>query len=55
LNSNTTQLATQENSLIGVDLATSITNLEQAGVATNAILGATNQILSTLNLLDYLQ
>jgi flagellar hook-associated protein 3 FlgL len=55
LNSDKVTLATQENSLVGVDLATSISNLEQAGVATNAILGATGQILSTLNLLNYLK
>lgn len=55
LNSDKTQLAQQENSLVGVDLAPSITNFEQATVATNAILNATNQILTTLNLLDYLK
>jgi flagellar hook-associated protein 3 FlgL len=55
LNSDKVQLAAQENSLVGVDLATSITNLEQASTATNAILSATNQILSTLNLLNYLK
>ncbi|HXP81309.1 MAG TPA: flagellar hook-associated protein FlgL [Verrucomicrobiae bacterium] len=55
LNSDKLQLATQENTLVGVDLATSITNLEQASTATNAILSATNQILSTLNLLNYLK
>jgi flagellar hook-associated protein 3 FlgL len=55
LNSNKLQLASQENALVGVDLATSITNLEQAGTATNAILSATGRILSTLNLLDYLK
>ncbi len=55
LNTKQTQLATQENSLVGVDLAASITNLEQAGVATNAILSATSQVLSTLNLLSYLK
>jgi flagellar hook-associated protein 3 FlgL len=55
LNSNQIQLSTQENALVGIDLAASITNLEQAGVATNAILGATGQILSTLNLLNYLK
>jgi flagellar hook-associated protein 3 FlgL len=55
LNSNKLQLASQENALVGVDLATSITNLEQAGTATSAILSATGRILSTLNLLDYLK
>src|SRR4029077_13089624 len=55
LNSDKVQLAQQENSLVGVDLAKAITNLEQAGVATNAILSATSRILSTLNLLDFLK
>jgi flagellar hook-associated protein 3 FlgL len=55
LNSDKLQLASTENSLVGADMATSITNLEQASTATNAILSATNQILSTLNLLDYLK
>ncbi len=55
INSDKLQLATQENTLVGADLATSITNLEQANTATSAILSATNQILSTLNLLDYLK
>lgn len=55
LNSDKLQLATMENSLVGADMATSITNLEQATTATNAILTATNQILTTLNLLDYLK
>ncbi len=49
------QLAQQENSLVGADLAASITNLEQANTATSAILTATNQILSTLNLLNFLK
>jgi flagellar hook-associated protein 3 FlgL len=55
LNSNTTQLASQENAFIGADLATAATNLSQATTATNAVLAATNQILSTLNLLDYIK
>ena len=55
LNSDKLLAAQQENSLVGVDMATAITNLEQAGVATNAILSATNQILTTLNLLNYLK
>jgi flagellar hook-associated protein 3 FlgL len=54
LNNSQVQVAQQENNLIGANLATSITNLEQASTATNAILSATNQILTTLNLLDYL-
>jgi flagellar hook-associated protein 3 FlgL len=55
LNNNKLQLAQQENTLVGVDLATASTNLEQAGTATSAILSATGRILSTLNLLDYLK
>jgi flagellar hook-associated protein 3 FlgL len=55
LGSEKVQLAQRENSLVGVDLSVALTNLEQAGVATNAILGATSQILSTLNLLNYLK
>jgi flagellin-like hook-associated protein FlgL len=55
LNSNKIQLAQQENTLVGVDLASSITNLEQASTATTAILTATNQILSTMNLLNFLK
>jgi flagellin-like hook-associated protein FlgL len=55
LSSDKTQLAQEENSLVGADLSASITNFQQATVATNAILNATNQILTTLNLLDYLK
>jgi flagellar hook-associated protein 3 FlgL len=55
LNTEKLQGAQAENSLVGVDMATAITNLEQASVATNAILSATNQILTTLNLLTYLK
>jgi flagellar hook-associated protein 3 FlgL len=55
LNTDKLEVASQQNTLVGADLASSITNLEQASTATNAILSATNQILSTLNLLDYLK
>jgi flagellar hook-associated protein 3 FlgL len=55
LSSDKIQLAQQENSLVGADLAASITNFEQASTATNAILNTTNRILTTLNLLDYLK
>ena len=55
LNSNKLQLAQQENALVGADLASSISNLEQSSTATSAILSATGQILSTLNLLNYLK
>jgi len=55
LNTDKTQLAQQENNLVGADLAASITNLQQATVATNAILSATGQILNTMNLLNFLK
>jgi flagellar hook-associated protein 3 FlgL len=55
LNNTKTQLAQQENTLVGVDLASAITNLQQSTTATNAILSAAGQILSTLNLLNFLK
>lgn len=55
LNTDKTQVATQENTLIGVDLASAATTLSQSTTALNAVLSATNQILSTLNLLSYLK
>ena len=55
LNSGKLQLAQQENTLVGVDLSASITNLEQASTATTAIISAAGQILSTLNLLNFLK
>jgi len=55
LNSDKTQAASQENALIGADMAAAATNLSQSTTAVNALLSATNQILSTLNLLDYLR
>jgi len=55
LNGDKLQVSTQENSLIGVDLAAASTNLAQSTTATNAILSATNQILTTMNLLDFLR
>ncbi|MBZ5659220.1 MAG: flagellar hook-associated protein FlgL [Acidobacteriia bacterium] len=55
LTNNQVQLATQENALVGADLSTSITNLQQASTATTAILSATSQILSTMNLLNFLK
>jgi flagellar hook-associated protein 3 FlgL len=55
LSSNQVQLASQENTLVGADLATSITNLTQATVATNAILAAAGQVLQTMNLLSFLK
>lgn len=55
LNNDKIQLAQRENTLVGADLASSITNLQQASVATSAILSATNQILTTMNLLNFLK
>ena len=55
LNSDKVQVSSQENALIGVDMATAATNLSQSTTATNAVLAATNQILSTMNLLDFLK
>ena len=55
LSSDKVQLSTQENALVGVDLAAAATKLSQSTTATNAILAASNQILSTLNLLNYLK
>ena len=54
LNNDKLQASSQENSLVGVDLAAASTNLAQSTTATNAILAATNQILTTMNLLDFL-
>lgn len=55
LNSDETQAASQENSLIGANMTVAATNLSQATVATNAVMAATSQILSTLNLLNFLK
>ncbi len=55
LNSEKIQVAQQENTLVGVDLASSITNLQQSTITTNAILSAAGQILSTMNLLSFLK
>lgn len=55
VNSDQVTVAAQENSLVGANLATSITSLEQASTATSAILSATSKILTTLSLLDYLK
>ena len=55
LNADKLRLAQQENTLVGADLAASITNLQQASTATDAILSVTGKILSTLNLLDFLK
>jgi len=55
LHTDKVRLAQQENALVGADLAASITSLQQATTATEAILSATGQVLSTLNLLNFLK
>lgn len=55
VNNDQLQLAQQENSLVGVDLSAAATNLSQSTTATNAILSAAGQILSTMNLLNFLK
>lgn len=54
LNQDKVNLSTQENSLIGADLATASSNLVQAQTAEQATLNATGRILSLPNLLSYL-
>jgi flagellar hook-associated protein 3 FlgL len=54
LNQETVNLSTQENSLIGANLATAASNLAQAQTADQATLSAASRILSLPNLLTYL-
>jgi flagellar hook-associated protein 3 FlgL len=54
LNQDTLNLSTQENSLVGADLATAASNLAQAQTADQATLNASSRILSLPNLLTYL-
>jgi flagellar hook-associated protein 3 FlgL len=54
LNQETLNLSTQENSLVGADLATAASNLAQAQTADQATLNAASRILSLPNLLTYL-
>jgi len=54
LNQDKVSLSTQENGLVGADLAQVASNLEQAQVANQATLGATGKTLSLPTLLDYL-
>ncbi|MGB6498664.1 MAG: flagellar hook-associated protein FlgL [Candidatus Acidiferrum sp.] len=54
LNQDKLDLSTQENSLIGADLATASSNFSQAQTANQATLNAASRILSLPNLLDYL-
>ena len=55
LNSDKLQLSQQENTLVGADMSVSATNFQQASLATEAILSATGQILSSMNLLNFLK
>lgn len=54
LNSESTQLATEQNNLVGVDMATAASQLTQAEVALNAAMAAGGKISET-TLLDYLK
>jgi flagellar hook-associated protein 3 FlgL len=54
LNQETINLSSQENSLIGANLATAASNLAQAQAADQATLSAASRILSLPNLLTYL-
>jgi flagellar hook-associated protein 3 FlgL len=54
LNQDTVNLSTQENSLIGVNLADAASNLAQAQTDDQATLSAASRILSLPNLLTYL-
>lgn len=54
LNQDKLDLSTQENALIGADLATASSNFSQAQTANQATLNAASRILSLPNLLDYL-
>ena len=55
LNSDKLQLSERENTLVGADISVSATNFQQASLATEAILTATGQILSSMNLLNFLK
>ena len=48
-------LSQQENSLVGVDLATAASNFAQAQVANQATLSATTRVLGLPTLLDFLK
>jgi len=47
-------LSSQENTLVGADLAAVASNLAQAQTANQATIAATGRILSEPNLLDYI-
>jgi len=54
LQNETTDLKSEENSLVGIDVATAATNLSQAQTATQATLAAAARVMQQ-TLLDYLQ
>ena len=54
LNQEKVEPSTQENGLVGADLATASTNLAQAQTASNAVLNAANHILDRNTLFHYL-
>jgi len=54
LNQDKLELGTQENALVGADLAAVAANLSQAQTANQAMIAATGRILSEPNLLDYI-
>jgi flagellar hook-associated protein 3 FlgL len=55
LSSDTVNLSTQQNSLIGADLTQSVSDLSQAQTAEQASISATAQILNLPSLLDYIK
>lgn len=54
LNQDKINLSSQENTLVGVDPATAVSNLDQAETANQEVLDATGRILSLPTILDYL-
>jgi flagellar hook-associated protein 3 FlgL len=55
LNQEKVELSTQENTLVGADLAKAATNLTQAQASSSAVLTATGKILNRNTLFDYLK
>jgi hypothetical protein len=55
LNTDKIQLAQHENALVGANLSAWITNLRQSTIATDAIPSTSGQILSSMNLLNFLK
>lgn len=54
LNQDQINLSSQENTLVGADMATEATNFSQAEVASQAIISATSEVLNQKTLLDYI-